>query len=318
MQTAVIFEQVIILAILGAIGVSAARLKIISPAVKESLAGLIVKITTPLMIITSLSEMQINSEIIQNGIWVVLFAYISVFMLLGVGILSKRLMKLPENTGVVHVLHTAFGNIVFLGFPVLNAVFPGGEALLYAALYQVVSNTLMWTLAIWMLSRQKKESISSNLKKLLNPNTIALVIGLVLMGFQLKLPGILQKSLGGLGNTTLYLAMLYIGAIMADINLKKMAGHFHVLVLSINKLITGPLLILFFIELFVYLTGISFGFVAKASVVLETAMPCMAIMVILVKNYGADDETAAENLFLTTVLSLLTLPLVYYILTLFP
>lgn len=311
-----IFNQVMILGIVGIIGVLAARAKIISPIVNESIAGIIVNITTPFMIITSLSDMEFTGEIVRNSLWVLVFSYLAIFILMGLGYTSRKLLGLNEDLGKVHILHTTYGNIVFMGFPVLNELFPGGEALLYAAIYQVASNTLMWTMAIYILGKNKNNNFKSNIKKFANPNTIALFIGLILMSFQVKLPDILHRSLGGIGNTTIYLAMIYIGALLANIKLTETIKQFHIYILSFNKLIFGPLIILLIIHYFVKLTGINFGQIALSTVVLEAAMPCMVIIIILVKKYGGDEKSAIENLFVTTVMSLATLPLMYYLISL--
>jgi len=308
-----IFNQVAILGIVGLIGVLAARLKIISPVVNESLAGIIINITSPFLIITSLSDLKFTGEIISNSIWVFVFSYLAIFVLMGIGMLSSKALRLNDEIGKVHILHTTYGNIVFMGFPVLNELFPGGEALLYAAIYQVASNTLMWTLAIYVLRKEKTAGLKQNLKKFANPNTIALLIGLLMMSFQIEMPDILHKSLGGLGDTTLYLAMIYIGALIAGIKLSETIKQPHIYVLSLNKLILGPFIILMIIHSLTTFFGIEFGIIALSTVVLEAAMPCMVIIIILVKKYGGNEKTAIENLFVTTVLCLVTLPLVYWL-----
>ncbi len=311
-----IFNQVMILGIVGIIGVIAAKLKIISTQANESLAGIIINITTPFMIISSLSNMEFTREIVNNSIWVLVFSYLAIFVLMGLGYFSRKILGLEDSLGKVHLLHTTYGNIVFLGFPVLNELFPGGEALLYAAIYQVASNTLMWTMAIYILGKDKNKNIKYNLRKFANPNTIALFIGLILMTFQIKLPEVLNKSLRGLGNTTIYLAMIYIGALLANIKLSQTIKQLHIYFLTFNKLIFGPFIVLLIIHYFVKFTGINFGQIALSTVVLEAAMPCMVIIIILVKKYGGNEKAAIENLFITTILSLLTLPLIYYLITL--
>ncbi|MBN2682635.1 MAG: AEC family transporter [Bacteroidales bacterium] len=313
MEQEAIFSQVIILGIVGLIGVIAAKAKVISSVVNDSLAGIIINITAPFMIISSLSGLEFTDLIIKNSLWVFVFSYMAIFVLMGLGFLSFKILGLKEDLGKVHVLHTTYGNIVFLGFPVINELFPGGEALLYAGIYQVASNSIMWTWAVYYLRKDKNQSFGSNLKKLANPNTIALVLGLLIMAFQIRLPFVLQKSMGGLGNTTLYLAMLYIGGLLASIKLLDSVKNLHVWILSLNKLVLGPFIVLLIIQAIISLTGLHLGYIALTVVVLEAAMPCMVIIIILVKKYGGDEKSAIGNLFLTTVLSFITLPLVNYL-----
>jgi predicted permease len=88
-------------------------------------------------------------------------------------------MNVGEST--VHTLHTMFGNIVFLGFPLFDALFPEGWCF-YAASYQLASNTITFTYGIYRLSSGTQKS---GLKSLLNVNTGALLIGFTIMILEL-------------------------------------------------------------------------------------------------------------------------------------
>lgn len=211
-------------------------------------------------------------------------------------------------------MHTFLGNIVFLGFPLLDALYPGGEAILYAALYQLVMNTVLWTYGINQLEPNKNKFSFHSLKKLLNPNTIALLIGLLLMIFKIKLPYVLNVSLGSLGKATLPLAMIYIGILLAKTNLKETIKKRDVLFLSLNKLILIPILLMALLKVIFLYTPFQLNSVAIAVLILEASMPCMTILVILAKRYGADDQKAMENFVVTTIFSVLSLPFIIFLL----
>ena len=97
-----------------------------------------------------------------------------------VGKVSSRIAKLPPKSGSVHIVHTMFGNIVYLGFPLINVLFPGGEGLFYAMLFHLASSLIMWTAGINILQNNSKSWLSG-LKNLLNPNTFAFLIGFLLL-----------------------------------------------------------------------------------------------------------------------------------------
>ncbi len=313
MEILTILNQILILGILASIGIIGIRFKILNETAKDVLEKLVFYITLPLLIVTKLSTLEITTEILKNGFLVIVLTYLVLFIQIVLGNLSARLFKLQKPQAIIHSLHTFLGNIVFLGFPLLDALFPGGEAILYAALYQLVMNTVMWTYGIYKLNPTSNEKGLKNLRKLANPNTIALCVGLIMMVFKIRFPEILQISLGGLGKTTLYLAMIYIGILLSQTRILAMFTKVDVLFLSLNKLIIIPVLLIILIKIILRVTGLDMNPIAFSVVILEAAMPCMTILVLLAKRFGADDTKAMENFVVSTILSVLSLPLIIYL-----
>lgn len=247
---------------------------------------------------------------------VIFGTYLIIFIQLLAGKITAKIFKLKKPQAAIHELHSTFGNIVFLGFPLLDALFPGGEAILYAALYQLVVNTVMWTYGVFRLNPATKEKGFKDLKKLVNPNIIALCLGLLMMLVHIRLPEIIHAPLQGLGGTTLYLAIIYIGVLLAQTKIKNVFKSADVYVLSFNKMFLLPVV---FISLFggiFQVFNFEMNHTAFYTLILESAMPCMAIMVLLAKRFGGDDELAMKNFFLSHVLSFLSLPFVLYMLQL--
>jgi len=265
------------------------------------------------MIITKISALEFTPEILRNGGLVIILSYFIIFLQIIIGKLSARILKLPEKQAVIHILHMFLGNIVFLGFPLLDALFPGGEAILYAALYQLVMNTVLWSYGVFKLNPGSHEKGLKSLKKMLNPNTIALCIGLIMMILHLRLPYVLHQSLGGLGNTTLYLAMIYIGILLAKAHFFEIVRNPDVILLSVQKLFIIPILLLVIFYFLFLFSGLKINDIAFSVLILEASMPCMTILVILARRYGADDRKAMENFVISTLLSVLSLPLISYL-----
>ncbi len=314
MYTEIIINQILILAILVVIGIAATRWGLISESLKDGIARLVFNITLPLLILTNLSELDLTPEIVRNSGLVILFSYLGLSLMLAAGIVSSWIQRLDSSKRTIHLLHSMFGNIVFLGYPLINTLFPGGEGLLYATLFHLASTSLQWTLGIYLLVRKEKVNWLANLKHLLNPNTVALILGLIMMGFSIRFPSILLKPLGGLGSTTLYLSMIYIGAILAQTNLRGILRRGYVLVLSVIKLIITPFLLILILSGAQKVFGFSLDETVVSVVILQVAMPCMAIIVVMAKQFGADEKQATENVFLSTILSLFSLPLIYFLL----
>jgi malate permease and related proteins len=313
----IIITQILILGILAGIGVIGAKAGIIDQKAEEVISRLVFSITLPLMIFTSLVDLDITASLLKNGALVLLFAYFSMFLLLLVGLVSTRLLKLDHRKGTIHTLHTMFGNHVFLGFPLINALYPGGEGLFYATLFYMVSSSLTWTIGVYLLNRGQQQSVFKNLIHLLNPNSIAFVIGIAFMLAGIKLPQILDIPLRGVGNTTNFLSMLYIGAMLAQINIRGVLGRLSVIVLCFNKQLLIPFVLILLTSFLTSSLKLEFDPLARSVVILQSAMPSMAVIVVLARKFGADDLLAAENLFVTTILSLVTLPVVYFLIEYF-
>ncbi|MCK4699717.1 MAG: AEC family transporter [Bacteroidales bacterium] len=309
----VVTHQVFILIILGLIGVIASKTGLINEPVKQGLSGIIFNITLPLLILNSLSDMELTGEVLFNSLLVILFSFLALALLYLTGTISSRIMSLNRRATSIHVIHTMFGNIVFLGFPLIHVLF-GNKGLLFAMLFHLCSNTMQWTFGVYLLAAEQKQNILAGLKKLINPNTLAFFLGLILMSLDWSIPVVFKKSLGGLGNTSLYLSMLYIGAVLSETTIQSLIGKFRVFILSINKLILSPVLILLIISAILNITGLEMDAIALSVIIMQSAMPCMVIIIIMAKKYGADDVHASQNVLTSTLLSVFTLPIILLLL----
>ena len=312
MQNQIIINQITILGLLALVGYFTAKLKFFPEGFSAGINKLVMKITLPLMIFTSLAKFDFSMEVIHSSLYVMIFAFVSMFLLLLVGTISAKIMKLDSHAYTIHRIHTTFGNIAFLGYPLLDSLFPGGKGLLFAIVYHIVNDSLIWSIGVIMFNRGKQIKILDNLKHLINPNTIAFVLGIITFLVSFKLPYILDKTFSGLGGTTIYLSMIYIGMMLSRISIKGTFRELQIYILGMNKMILIPFILLYIISFTESLFGFEMDIIAKSVVVLQTAMPCMATVVIMATEFKSDAELAAKNVFLTTLLSAVTLPVVYW------
>jgi predicted permease len=312
MQNQIIINQITILGLLALIGYLAAKFKFFPEGFSAGINKLVIKITLPLMIFTSLSKFDFSIEVLESSLFVLIFAYISMFILLLFGTVSAKIMKLESHAYTIHRIHTTFGNIAFLGYPLLDSLFPGGKGLLFAVVYHIVLSSMLWTVGVMLFNKNNKIKLTESLKHLINPNTIAFSLGILAFLVKFELPYILDKTLSGLGGTTIYLSMIYIGMMLSRISIKGTFKEVQIYVLSINKMIIVPFILLFVIKFAESIFGFEMDITAKSVVVLQSAMPCMAMIVIIATEFKSDPELAAKNVFLTTLLSAVTLPIVYW------
>lgn len=308
MQTQIIFTQILILSILVIVGILASKAGVITTETKDFLAKIIFNITLPLMLLCNFSRINITPEILSNSLIVIVLTLLVLLFMLFFSWLTTRIFKMTKRESSIFKAHSVFGNIIYLGFPLIFALY-GEEGLLYASMFQLVSNMLMWTVGVIILNQGKETTIWQNVKHVLNPNTFAILIGFIMFLFSLKLPPVLMKSFGALGDSNTNLSMLYIGSMMFYTSLKGVLNNKEVYLLTINKLILVPCLLLsIFAGWNLFFPG-EINVLVVSVLLMQAAMPAMVNIVIMAKIFGADDQLGTANVFVSTIISLLTLPL---------
>ena len=309
MQTEVVITQILMLAVVVLIGAIAARYKVLTTDTKDMLSKVIFNISLPLMLFTNFFRLDATPRLIANSLIILAVSGFVIFFLLLVGLMSVRLFRLSGAEGAVFKTHSMFGNTIFLGFPLITALY-GVEGLLYASMYQLVSTVIMWTAGVIILSHGSGTSWKKSFLKVLNPNTIATVAGLLLFILSVRLPDILIKPMTELGSANTWLSMLYIGAMLFLSNVGGLLKKRSLYLISFNRLIFVPALLISIFYLIITLTGIAPEKLVTSVIILEASMPCMATVVIMAKEFGSDDKLAVGNVFVSTIISILTLPLV--------
>lgn len=313
MHIDIIFTQILILSILVLVGVIGSKLGVISTEGKDMLAKIIFNITLPFMLLCNFSNINITPKLLSNSLAIILLTFITLLFMLLAGWLTTHLIRMTRREAAIFRTHSVFGNLVFLGFPIISALY-GSEGLLYAGMFQLVSNMLMWTIGVIILNHGKGLSLSMKVKHIFNPNTIAILIGFIMFLFSIKLPPILMKSLSGLGDSTIYLSMLYIGSMMFYSSLKGFLNSKEVYLFTVNKLVIIPALILLIFSGVISFFPTRIDVLVISVLVIMASMPAMTNVVIMAKIFGADDNLAIANVFVSTIISLITLPLILLLL----
>ena len=307
MGVEVIATQIVILGIAIAIGFFAVKLKYLEADAAGAISKVIVRITLPLLIITTITNQNLNVDMLKNAGLLIVFEIAVIALLFLCGGLLGKWFGLCGSTATIHKLMSAFGNVIFLGYPLITALY-GQEGLFYAVIYALVNDGILWTAGVFLLARDNhQETERSPLWNLVNPNTVAFLISLVMLLFGWKLPSVLFTALSGVGSLTTYLSMIFIGMTLAMIDLKTIYKRVSIYVLSIIKMLLCPLVLILILRL------LPFDRTMCGVLILQAAMPVQTVLTILAKEYHSDFKYAAECVFITTVLSLGLLPFCYYL-----
>jgi len=307
MNFGIVAEQIGMLSFVMLLGFIIVKTGYVEAKVKDGISKIIIKLILPCLIISSISSKELNSELLGDIAVVFALSLFCIFTLFGIGILTSKLFKIPDATKPVHKLLISTGNVIFIGYPIISSVY-GEEGFLYAIIYWLVNDLFLWSVGVFMLADKEKITKKSLCKKLVNPNTLSFIAAIIMLILGIKLPPVIKPAMEGVGALTTYLSMIFIGMALAEVDAKKALSKWWIFVIALIKLIVMPIIfILIFKEL-----GIRE--LILGAVVLEAAMPAQTVLSILANEHKADFEYAAVGMFVTTVMSIITLPFVCYLL----
>ncbi|MBP3624203.1 MAG: AEC family transporter, partial [Peptococcaceae bacterium] len=202
---------------------------------------------------------------------------------------------------------TMFCNSGFMGIPLITSMFAGNSQVMACfTLYIAMDQILLWTVGLllctWHVKRRNKASFGN----LINPMLIAIVIAMALLYFGISLPRPVLTTIQGLGDCSRYLALLYLGALLAYKPVLSMLLKPHVYLLIVFKMTILPLGVYFFADLF-------FSSAVALLMATLTSLPPMVATTMMARTYGGDETVAAESVFLATIACLVTIPVVQWL-----
>ncbi|HJA93600.1 MAG TPA: AEC family transporter [Candidatus Eisenbergiella merdipullorum] len=242
------------------------------------------------------------SREMEAGFWSTFFMVLLMAVLAQVvSFLLSRLLYRRFDAGekCVYQYATVCSNSGFMGNPLAEGVF-GETGLLYASIFLIPQRIVMWTAGV--SSFQKTESGKTAYRKILtHPCMVATYIGMVIMVFQIPLPGVLGDTILAFSNCCTAMTMVYIGTILTDVDFRELFGK-HQIFFAAIRLALIPALVYGICRL----TGMD-ALITGVSTLLS-ATPAGSTTSLLAAKYGADEKAAARCVVFTTALSAVTIP----------
>ena len=299
-------EQMAVLFLLMAVGYFCYKKEIITDEVSRKLSAIVVNIANPALVLTGcMGEDKIHGSELALTVVIMLLIYAS---LLGLAFFLPRLLRVEEKSRGTYKAMTVFSNIGFMGFPVISALY-GSGALLYAALFMIPYNILIYTYGISAMAAapDKEGPKSSSLGRIFNVGVAACIITIIIYLAGVPVPGFVKTTITNLSSLTAPLSMMVIGASLATLNIRELFTDGRLLVFSLIKLILIPIIGVLLVARCVdnqVICGV-------CMVMLSTPVGSMTAM--LAQQYEGDYEMASKGVALTTVLSVVTMPLVSFL-----
>ncbi len=292
-----VVDQVAILFFLIGIGVIARKKNMLSNEVKKGVTDLTLNIALPCMIISSFNQEFSEDMLLNAGLLLIISSSIHI-----ISYLTSKVLYVKSQEDRKNILRylTVFSNAGFMGYPVLEAIY-GSIGVFYASIYCIPVRIFMWTLGVMLFTKKKDTNYVKQI--ILNPGIIAVAIGLIPFLLSIRLPGVISNTLKITGNMTTPLSMMLVGAMLADADVKGIFDK-EVFYGTFIRLLILPATSLMILKTL----GIN-GKVLGTAVVL-TAMPAGSFTAILASKFKANEIFASNCVFVSTMLSIITIPFI--------
>ena len=293
MLISILLRQIAIMALLAAVGVYLSRKGFLSPQGTKDLGAILLRVIIPCVIVKSyitefsrerLLELALSAELALIGF---ILAMVISYLVFG-----KR--RRLENFAA------SFCNAGFIGIPLAQAII-GEEGVFYIAASVALLNLFQWTYGVYIMADRKDAISARTIAK--NPVVIAIVIGVVLFVSRIPVPGIVTSTLGYIAGMNTPIAMILMGTYLAKLPLKKLLDK-RAYGCVLFRLVIIPAVILL---VFWALPAANMDIALAAF--LAAATPVGANICVFAQQYDCDYEFSVVTVCLSTLLSVVTVPL---------
>lgn len=306
----IIFQKLLVLFGFMVIGSFSYRKKWISETSAGEISGLIVNIFNPALIISGVTgaEGKGHGSLVMMNLAMALVLFL---VLILIAPLFVRILRIKKDQKNIYSVMLIFSNLGFMGIPLVQELY-GKSAIFYVALYTLVYNVLFYTYGIYLFEKEKvaqsskSPKLSFQWRKLLNPGMAACLFFLILFVSGISIPAPAVQFFDYLGNAAVPLSMMMTGVSLAQMPLREVITDWKMYQFTFLKMLVLPILAAIIIS--------KFGLdpVLSGIMVLMFGMPNGSMPVMLAVDYGLDSSICSRGIALTTLLSLLTLPIVTY------
>ena len=301
----VLLEKMALLLILLALGYLCARLKLVGPEFNKGLSKLVINVFLAGMILSSV----INKKLEMTGgdvAFGLLMMTLSMLICIGIGWLSPTLLRIKDGDKGMYRMLSAFMNNGFVGFPLVAAVY-GEDTVFFASLSNIPFNLLLYTVGIMLLQKGDKNTKFS-IKSVINVPIAATLIAVVIFVFEIPMPKLVDDVADTISAATVPLSMMCVGLSLGSVSLKEALLQPRLYGISLVRLIICPLAVWLVLRMFIT------NPVILGTIVLLAACPSAIICAILGIQYGRDGVESSEAIFISTMLSMITIPLLISVL----
>ncbi|GFZ29818.1 transporter [Clostridium zeae] len=302
MDINIVINQMLQLFIILGLGYFLNKIKIFDDTLNQKLNKLLLNVTTPSLVLASVSSIKQTNNT-KEALFVFLVAIIIFTLLPLLSYMLVRIIRIPRHQRGIYMFMTVFSNIGFMGFPVMKAIF-GNEAVFYTSIFNMIFNIWVFTLGIVLINYGTNNKIKLSFKNLLSPGIISSLLAIVIYFLKIPVHPVLKSTFDMVGNITTPVAMMLIGSTLANLNIKEVFTELRIYPYTIIKQILIPFIAYPLLKYFItspLVLGVA---------LINLAMPVGNSAVLFANKYDGDVELAAKSVFITTLISVFTIPLI--------
>lgn len=303
MDVQVIVAVMFKLFLIMALGYVLAKTGYIDKNTNAKLSGLISRITSPLLVISSVLASSPDNRL---GVLLVLLAGVVMYIVMIVfAKIVCKIMQFPKKDRPLYECMMVFSNNAFMGYPVIQSLI-GTEAIFYTAMVHFAFNIFIFSYGVNNIAKcgDKGENVKFEFKKLLNPGFVLVIVALILYIVGIRSNGIVYDTIYMVGNVTSPLSMIVLGASLAMYPLKESVTQWRSYVFAVIRLFVIPVLTF----LVCRLLGVNEFYTTIVTV--TNAMPVASLVLMLGNQAEIDTRVIISNIFVTTVLATFTVPII--------
>lgn len=303
-EALIVLEQVFILILLMFIGFASVKLKIMELDWYVGVGKFTIYVALPALIFKVITTLGGRSVLLEGKMAVVI-SVVVIFINFAIGKFVGKISKLEGPTLDTHQSATAMGNLGYIGIPMIAALY-SNMGLVVVAIYMIFDLMFNWTMGINFMDQNKNQTREELMRSLITPLNVTLVISLVFLMLNITPSGTVFEVISGLGATTKYLSIAYLGAMLTVVDFSGSHKQLSLYTHAAIKLIAFPVLI--------YVVAVQFvdPVIAKTFAIIM-ALPTMPSFPIFATLKGGDHHYAVKITFVGTLTSLVTIPVVTWI-----
>ena len=264
--------------------------------------SIVVNLTWPCLVIDAM-QIKFSADTLKDAGYIVIVCFIAFAVIAVLGIPIVKHLKLNKSKQYLVLFMFLQGNTGFIGIPVIKALY-GTNALFYAAIVEFSHDIFLFTIGVLLIQMSAGVSLKIRPLDLLSPGLVGVIIGIVLFIMDFKLPDVLGGSIEMIGNATTPLTMFSIGFQLGNIRLKEFFKEWQVYAVLFVKLMIVPAITV----IILMILSEEIALLEKVIIILF-AMPIASVASIFSQQYKGEVEFATKSVLLSTVMSLVTVPI---------
>lgn len=321
-----IASQMMTLSLAISLGFIARKIGVMGDSFDSTLSRLVIDVTLPCMVTSSVFAGNNTLPDIPTLVSVLGYSIGACVIVIGLAAMLPIALKLPSAERGVYSFMAAFGNIMFIGFPMLSSIF-GPQAILYAVIANIPFNVATFTIGTAFISgnplakktdrdenapkiplKIKIQEIARNLltnwRTFLSPVQIACTLTILLALLEVDDGGVISGALSTIGGMTTPAALLIVGSSLAKYPMRHVVTNWRAYVTVAFRLLVVPIVVLLALMNFVpdpLLLGV---------LVVISALPVATNGMLLCLKFGGNLEVITQGTFISTLACIFTIPII--------